>query len=272
MKGQETNNSAIRTVITIVILALATLFSLAIEAFGVRIENIVLVYTVALIIIIAEMKSPFYGLFSTVVITLLYSFLFLDPKYDIKLQDLNSYVSLFSFLIVEIVVNTLIYRMQQQSKRSDRNERQMKSLFEFSQGLLAVTGKEIVAYGEKSVEELTSRKLLFCDEYGVPMQPLKEEDDFIDLASIAHEYAWCIKNGKTCGYKENRFPDLTVKILPMTGSDGVCFGAILVDCSDGNIGKDDYAFLLTLTSQLTLALDKERALKASFRGAPATEN
>ena len=103
MKGQETNNSAIRTVITIVILALATLFSLAIEAFGVRIENIVLVYTVALIIIIAEMKSPFYGLFSTVVITLLYSFLFLDPKYDIKLQDLNSYVSLFSFLIVEIV-------------------------------------------------------------------------------------------------------------------------------------------------------------------------
>ncbi|MBQ5802138.1 MAG: hypothetical protein IIW27_03820 [Clostridia bacterium] len=50
MKGQETNNSAIRTVITIVILALATLFSLAIEAFGVRIENIVLVYTVALMI------------------------------------------------------------------------------------------------------------------------------------------------------------------------------------------------------------------------------
>lgn len=266
MKGQENNNSALRAVITLAILALATLFSLAIEAFGVHIENIVLVYTVALIIIIAEMKSPLYGLFSTIVITLLYSFLFLEPKYNVQLKDINSYVSLFSFFIVEIVVNTLIYRMQVERKRSDRNERQMKSLFEFSQGLLAVTGTEIVSYGEKSVEELTSRKLLFCDEHGVPMQPMKEEDDFIDLASIAHEYAWCIKNGKTCGYKENRFPDLSVKILPMTGTDGVCFGAILVDCSGGNVSKEDYAFLLTLTSQLTLALDKERALKASFHG------
>ena len=257
---KEEKTTLYKCCMTAVILALATLLSLALQGLFVRAENVIVVYIVALLIIIIEFQKAAYGLAASVCIVFLYQFLFTEPKYAFRLTDYNDWFVAAGIFVIEIVVSTLVSRMRRQMERSERNERRTEQLFSFSNGLLAVPGKEILSYGVKTIEKLTGRGVCVVDANG---NFLSNPVFFFEPQEILHEIAWCDKSGKICGAGENRFPDLSVRLYPLRGASTAKLGVLALDCSENQPDKEETAFLLALASQLTVALDREAARQSA---------
>lgn len=257
---KEEKTTLYKCCMTAVILALATLLSLALQGLFVRAENVIVVYIVALLIIIIEFQKAAYGLAASACIVFLYQFLFTEPKYAFRLTDYNDWFVAAGIFVIEIVVSTLVSRMRRQMERSERNERRTEQLFSFSNGLLAVPGKEILSYGVKTVESLTGRGVCVVDASG---NFLSNPVFFFEPQEILHEIAWCDKSGKICGAGENRFPDLSVRLYPLRGASTAKLGVLALDCSESQPDKEETAFLLALASQLTVALDREAARQSA---------
>ena len=257
---KEEKTTLYKCCMTAVILALATLLSLALQGLFVRAENVIVVYIVALLIIIIEFQKAAYGLAASACIVFLYQFLFTEPKYAFRLTDYNDWFVAAGIFVIEIVVSTLVSRMRRQMERSERNERRTEQLFSFSNGLLAVPGKEILSYGVKTIEKLTGRGVCVVDANG---NFLSNPVFFFEPQEILHEIAWCDKSGKICGAGENRFPDLSVRLYPLRGASTAKLGVLALDCSESQPDKEETAFLLALASQLTVALDREAARQSA---------
>ena len=83
---------------SIFILLLSTLFAFMLAEFHLQVENIFLIYMIAVIIIMIETKSFMIGGISAVFCILAFNFLFTEPRFTFQIDNLNYYVSFFIFL------------------------------------------------------------------------------------------------------------------------------------------------------------------------------
>jgi two-component system sensor histidine kinase KdpD len=118
------------------IMGLATGLAFALEEFGFRAENILLIYVGAVILIDIETKSLTAGLISAMLSAAVFNFLFTDPKFTFIVSDVNYLLSMIVFIFVAIVVNALILRLQLQIRLSQESETRVKALYQLSKSLM----------------------------------------------------------------------------------------------------------------------------------------
>ena len=101
------------TVITVVIV-LVTLFSVVLYSMGIRAENILMIYTFGILIIIIETKEYIYGVVSAFLMVALFNYFFTEPRFTLRVYDKNYLISFIIFLIVSIIVTSLTIKIQKQ--------------------------------------------------------------------------------------------------------------------------------------------------------------
>ena len=98
----------------IVIWILATISSLILDYFKIRVENILLIYVVGVLISIIETSNIAWGIISAIIYIMTFNYLYTDPRYTFLINDPNYLISVFIFIIVAIIVSTLTNRLKKQ--------------------------------------------------------------------------------------------------------------------------------------------------------------
>lgn len=242
MKKQNFKDTIKKLGKTILILSLSVLFSLVLGQTGFRVENILMIYMLGILIVILETKSFLWGTISAFICVFAFNYFFTKPKYTFMVDDPNYYISFAIFIVVAFIVSTLTSRLQKQIKIAKENEEITNKLYKISSGYLNITGLEnIVEYGQKSLEQLIVRKCVIH---------IKESYQ----SNMAVK--WCFDNSMVCGFGESYHNEEMSKFYPIK-SNHKTLGILEVDCTNGDIPKEEQLCINTMLSQLTIAAERE---------------
>jgi two-component system, OmpR family, sensor histidine kinase KdpD len=143
-----------RSLTLLLTLILATGLAFSMSEFGVRTENILLIYVGAVMVINIETKSLLAGVISAVLCALSFNFFFTEPKYTFMIADPNYFISMIIFIIVALLINTITSRLQKQMLVSMENENRVHSMYEMSKTLLNLHQiEDILFYVNQVIKE-----------------------------------------------------------------------------------------------------------------------
>jgi len=243
-----------KVMIAIITLSISTLLAFGFDQFGIRKENIMLIYIVAIMYIILETKSFWYGMFSTFFLVFVFNFLFTDPKYTFVINDPNYIISIILFSLVSISIGGLMTKLQKQVQSSLENERKINSLYKMSKDLYnAHSINDIIDFEKKNLSSNLNRNIRFY------FQNLDVIND-IEISNLSEhqkEIEYSFENNQLCGKDEPKFSDLSFKIFPIKGKHNIG-GTLLVDCETDNITLQEKEFIQTNLAHLITALEREK--------------
>jgi len=243
-------------IIVLIIIFLTTLFAYSLQEFGIRLENILLVYIIAVMIIIIETKKFILGFTSTIICVFIFNFLFIDPKYTFIINDANYIISMIIFILVSFIISSLASRLQKQIKISYNNQEKVEVLYQMSKKLLFIHSIEnIVNFELKHLNKYLNRNITIYIKYQ-KYEKVFKIDDFIDLKKYQHEIEWCLHSFQICGYNESQFPNLSFKMLPLKSNKGN-LGVLIVDCENKDISDEEKQFLQVAISHMNISLERE---------------
>jgi len=212
------------------ILLLSTLVAFLIRSLNLRVENILIIYVLSILVIVIETKSYGWGVIASLFCIFAFNYFFTEPFRTFVINDPSYFVSLGIFLIAAFIVSTLTSRLQSQIAISARNEEMTDKLYKVSNGYLNISDKnEIVAYGERSITTLLGKPCAIL--YGETLAPADPE----------------AASGK--------------RFVPITNKN-VTVGMLTIDCSEGDIAKDEWLYLETMLSQFVMAMEREELHQA----------
>jgi two-component system sensor histidine kinase KdpD len=230
MKPENLRSTAKAGVGTFAILLVSTLLAFFIRSKDIRVENILIVYVLSILIVVVETKSFGWGIVSSFYCTLSFNYFFTEPRHTLVIDDPSYLISLGIFLAAAFIVSTLTSRLQSQIALSSKNQEMSEKLYRISEGYLNISERgDIVSYGEKSLASLLGKP---CS---------------ISLGGEA-----CATDSSS-GSKVRRIPIL---------KNGESLGVLKIDCSAGDVGKDEWVYMETILAQFVIALDRESLHKA----------
>ena len=230
------------------ILLLSTLVAFLIRSLSLRVENILIIYVLSILVIVIETKSYGWGVVASLFCTFSFNYFFTEPFRTFAINDPSYFVSLGIFLIAAFIVSTLTSRLQSQIAISARNEEMTDKLYKVSNGYLNILERdEIVAYGERSVTALLGKPCrIFYGEASALADP---------------EAASCYREGLACAKDERLSPGSKKRFVPIVKKNAIA-GVLSIDCSGGDVAKDEWLYLETILSQFVLAMEREELRQA----------
>lgn len=228
---------------TLMIIGLTTLVASALVAMGVREINIILMFLIGILIITIETRGYMWGIISSLVIIIIFNFLFTEPKYTLQMTDANNIFTLILFFLVSIITSTLVSRLQLQTEGAKRNEKQAKLLHKVSLGFLNVSGLDnIKNYIQDILNQIQGSKveIYYTEEIS--------EKDILGK--------WCITNIMPCGMGTSYFMNEKKKYLPIK-SKSMVYGVVSFDCSNGDIKDDDMVYINAVIAQMVIAIQND---------------
>lgn len=234
------------TLAVVVIWVLSTMLAIVLGNMEVRIENLLLIYVVGVVLCSIETRSMYWGAGSAVIYLFTFNFLFTAPKYTLRVEDANYIISQLIFIVVALIAASLTVKLQRQTDIANARADIMAKLNKIGSGFLNLSGiPALEEYGRDSLTELTGKQ---TDIF------IRTQDD--------HEFAdplaeWCFHNCKACGHGQARFEDANRLYIPVRNSRR-SYGVVSLDCSEGEPGYEERAYVDTLISQITLVLQREQ--------------
>lgn len=232
--------------IVIITYALTTLLAFVLDFRGIHSENLLTLYLLGIIIIVTETKSFLTTVLSSVLFIMTHNFMFLEPKYDWHTPHDHGFksfaLSAGLFLIVALIVNLLVSRLQRQMAISKQNVSLHKKLYKASEGLISIHGKDkVIEYADDALTELTGSEVEFFFD--------------IDKNDENEAKKWCYKNSASCGHGEVEFPDAGHKYIPIR-SNKKTVGVVSIDCSQHELSDEAVNCVTALLSQITIAIER----------------
>ncbi|HJA42000.1 MAG TPA: DUF4118 domain-containing protein [Firmicutes bacterium] len=229
---------------SIFILLLSTLFAFMLAEFHLQVENIFLIYMIAVIIIMIETKSFMIGGISAVFCILAFNFLFTEPRFTFQIDNLNYYVSFFIFLFAIFIAGNLTIRLQKQIQIAQKNEKMTSALYKVSRGLLYQnTPSEICHFTEKHMKEILNVKI------SILLSHTKEE-----IPEGAKRY--CYENGIPCGKTFPHFATEEEMYFPIL-SEKQTVGIAIVYPGNHVLHFEEIQFIETVLTQVALAIEHD---------------
>ncbi len=223
--------------------------------FGLRSENVLLVYVIAVLIVNMETKSLAYGFASAVICVLTFNYFFTDPMYTMVINDANYYVSIIIFVFVSAIANMLVSRLQKQIKSSRDNEEQMQLLFEISKSFLKIhSAREIVAFEQSKVEDIIGQPIVIS---------LKTEQGWYYHGKVhcdvdEKKLTWTVSHMVMTGWGKKMFSATPWKMIPFSANKkALASGVMLIDCREKEPDKKAMRFVDTSLNLMTLVLEHE---------------
>ena len=226
-----------------IIYILTTMLAYVFDNYSVHSENLLILYLLGVLIVVIETKSFATTVISSVLFILTHAFLFIEPRYTWQFHSRSFALSAVAFLIVALIVNTLVVRLQRQIRTSKQNENLHKQLYEASHGLLTLQGRDrIIAYSNEALTKLAKAEVEFFFD--------------IDKNDDNEAKKWCYKNSAKCGHGETDFSEAGCKYIPIR-SKKKTIGVVSIDCTSRELSQETENCIVALLSQITIAIERD---------------
>ena len=107
---------------SIAIMAVATFLSFFLQSYGIRKENILMIYIVGVLVITGYL----YGMMASVCSVLLFNYFFTVPVHTFAMTDQNDVVRLVFFLITGFISASIMVRFHNQVRIAEETRAQME--------------------------------------------------------------------------------------------------------------------------------------------------
>lgn len=246
-----------KILIAILVPFLVTILSMALNPVGMRTENILLLYTFGLLIIIMETRDYCVAVASSVVMMGAFNFFFTEPRYTFQVYNSNYFISFAVFLVISVIITSLVVRIQSQIKALEQTQRITSTLYMVSKGYLNVSGmKQIAKYGVEWLKSVEKREyIIFINDFNEYKRiPYGNEEEISEDLYKSSE--WCFLQSTVCGRGTNDYSNLNYYMMPIV-SKGMTYGVLAVNCRKGELTDDNLKVIEAIGSIIAMAMDRE---------------
>lgn len=255
-----------------IVITLVTMFSLVLYSAGIRAENIFMIYTFGILIIIMETKRYEFGIISAFLIVAIFNYLFTEPRFTLRVYDKNYLISFAIFLVVSVIVTSLTIKIQKQVQELKETQKLTNTMYEVSSGYLHVSGlKQVARYGLECLENIhRGHYIIFVNDAGknqrIPYSNREERipDDIVKAAE------WSYKQSAVCGKGTGDYPSISYYIVPIV-SKGVTYGVLAMEDEGLQAKEKESQILSSIVSVIAMAMDRECANEAEQESKLASE-
>lgn len=243
------------------ILFFCTIFSLALDGWGVRAENIMMIFITGVLIVITETKQLLYGVIASVVSVAVFNFLFTEPKYTFIVDDPDYLITFGIFLVVALIGSTLTRNLQKQAILAKSNAENSRILYEISSGSFLLANRDRIvqfciskiaaAFACSVIVDLLDESGLFLQHYSTDSSGEEKKTPIAERAAL-----WCFNNSTASGFGTDTFSGCKWKYLPLKSRSHV-FGVIGIYCIPTEPDADSLFIIETIASQLALAIERD---------------
>ena len=242
--------------ITLLIILCVIPLQYALGQMKVKDENIFLIFTVAIIIILIQTKNIVYGILSSFVFVFFFNLINADPVWTLNINDPNYYISFLIFIVVALIVGTLVVDLQRQNKQAIEAGRKVTAMYDLSSKLLDNHDKPYMYdYVVHFFEGNMDYDFTVIDDAGNIYG--KE----VDLQKLKEMISFCLDKNVVVGKNTFTFKDSEYLAFPIRTKENM-YGVLLAHVvDDKEVPKDQIEFIHQNIFQLVVALDREFAIK-----------
>ncbi|OHE40555.1 MAG: hypothetical protein A2Y16_01350 [Tenericutes bacterium GWF2_57_13] len=252
-----TKRNVLKHAITVlIILTVSTALAFSMREFGIRVENLLLIFIAAVLLINIETRSLPTGIAAGFVCVMIFNYFFVEPYYTFMIADPNYYVSMTIFFIVTLIANTLTSRLQHQMEFSKASERRSVLLNRINGLLLnAHSFLEIADFIQSSFHELLQRDVFVFLQ--IEQQEFTAPTSF-ELQSHREAVLWCSMHITQCGAGTPAFSDSKYQYFPIRSKRVAAIsGTVGIHVGHDRLEQKDAMFVDTAITSLLVACDRE---------------
>lgn len=249
---------------TVSIMIISIMTSLIFKYIGLKEANIILVFTVGIMIISKYTDGYIYGVVASVVGVLCYNFLFTKPYYTFQIEDPGYIITVIIMLVATLITSTSTSKVKEEAKEYLKKEQRIRILYENNKKLLnAKSRQEIVQCCTDSIGPMLNRNTFMVintksvgpieyefnkDNHLGNMLKLKVEQ------SILKQYLYLNKIDKETTKLNN---EKNIKYYPIQGKKHTLGVLCVEEVIDNKILESEEIMINSILSQVTLAIEKE---------------
>ncbi len=250
----------LKWLVPLAIMLVAILLSFTLDYFGIRAENIALVYIAALLVIMIEGKNIIFGLVITIIFAFVFNFFFTEPRYTFSIDDPNYIITLLIFAIVAFLMNFLTSSLQKEVAVSRDTSQKMTHLYHTSKKVSNLnTEQEIGEVAIKELEQYLSRNVAIILKNNKGHKYIIGDSNIFDINTWEKEIDFSIEYGQICGKGENKFPEVPFKVFPFTSKEANKGALLIAISANQKFGQEEREFVETNVVNISGAIDRVRA-------------
>ncbi len=252
-----------KALIAVSVTALVTLFSMALYSMGIRAENIFMLYTFGILIIIIETKEYAVGVVSSLIMVGIFNYFFTEPRFTLRVNDRNYLISFVIFLIVSVIVTSLTIKIQKQVQALEQTQKHTDILYKVSSGYLHVSGvRQVVKYGLECLQGVRQGNyILFVNDFKKNCRIPYSSNEGAVPEEVRKASEWCFLQSSACGKGTRDYPEISYYMMPIV-SKGVTYGVLAEEMNLHESGKEEEQVIESIVSLIAMALDREYANEA----------
>ncbi len=171
-------------VLSVLILAAATLIGFFFRQCELHETNVVVVYIFSVLLISRFTRGYVYGIAASVVSLLLFNWFFTEPYFTLKVHDMTYLITFAIMMFTSIVTSTLTTKVKQAAADASEREKESNALYQMTNHLTDAEDTEAIA----QITVTTTSEVLGCntacicfDEQGIPEKTFlqRKEDESI---------------------------------------------------------------------------------------------
>lgn len=253
---------------------MASLIGYVFDIMGFSETNIVIVYILFVLLSARFTQGYIYGIIASIASTVAYNYLFTEPYFTLRVNDLNYIITFVIMTITATITSTLTSRIKKNASESARKETEMRALYQLTTHLTAAqTMDDMAIVSVKAISKLIAYKIgcLCFDEDGIPekrfIQQLSEDKQVYRLVEDGVQIKHNMEQLKTAFYEGKEFCD-----WPIYGRE-VILGIIRIPVDESKNLKDSQIKLLrTMIESTALAMDRFKEANERLRSTEAMVN
>ncbi len=254
--------------LTVLIVAAATLLSLAFRKQGFSESNFIMTYNLGVVVIAYLTGGYLYGVAASVLSMLTYNYFFTVPYYTLIAYSPEYPVTFIIMLLSALIASTLTSSVKRETERAESRERRLRILYLHEKNLLKVNSKpQLLKVAAKDIGELFAASVMItaADLGGqLSMRHVDGSDIFQDETE-QKAILEAFQSGLPCGAGNELYHACKAYYQPVVGSSGV-LGVIGIAMHTAYpMTESQKLFLDAIAAQVALAMERERLYEKQQR-------
>ena len=264
-RGQDSALDVRDLLLTIAVMAAATILAILFYHSPFSNSNIVTIYILAVLVASVLTSHQLYGIIAAVLYILLFNFLFIEPRFTLLVYDPQYLMTYFVTIIAALITGSLAARLKSIAWESAENAYQAKVLLDTSEMLQkASSSEEMVRITCTQLSSLLDRDVIFYriapnGDIGIEAEAFSANDEGTHpVLTNSEEDAirWTYENSHHSGAMTNHYPESEYRYLSIYTTHG-SYGVLAIRMGGMNFTAFEKSILLSIVSEFTMALDNE---------------
>lgn len=260
--------------ITLAVMAVATLISLYVYQSSFSNANIITIYILAVLIAAVTTADRMYGVVAAVLYILVFNLLFIEPRFSLQVYGRGYTLTYFVTVISALLTGTVAARMKASRAAAEENAYQTKVLLECSELLQHAHAEEdMTALVCNQLVRLLHRSVIcYPAENGKLLPPMYFHTDGTDIDAEKEKPAaqWVLENNHQAGAFTSHFSGSSFRYLAVRVGENI-YGIIGIHM-ERRLTDSENNILLSLVGECALSIENYRNIRERERAEAAAEN